>query len=220
MRIKILAIFIFLVACQRGLTQVKFAALAGPQFTGARYTINEKKQSTSYKAGLMAGIGLKVPFENRLYFFPSVYYSLKGYKVDFNTPSYPPTQLAVNNNTTIHTIEVAPLFQVDLSPNLSHPFIRFGASVDFALGGKESFDTLNASGIRGNVRHKMLFAYTDYGRYTASGLLHFGYESSKGWMLYASYTHGIGSLNNADYGPHILHRIIGITGGYYFAEKQ
>lgn len=218
MKVYSVLFFLLLVLNSRG--QVKFVALAGPQMTSARYTINSIKQPTSYKAGVMAGFGLKVPFENRLYFFPSVYYSLKGYKVTFNTPSYPPTQLALNNNTTIHTIEVAPLFQVDLSGTPSHLFIRFGASVDFAMGGNEKFDTLNTSGSTGTMNRKMLFAYTDYGRYTASGNFHFGYETSKGLMIYAAYTHGIGSLNNADNGPHILHRIIGITFGYYFAEKR
>jgi len=217
---KVYTVLFFLLSSLYGNAQVKFVALAGPQMTSARYTIQGVKQPTDFKLGAMAGIGLKVPFESRLYFFPSVYYSLKGYKVDFNKPSYPPTQLALNNNTTIHTIEVAPLFQVDLSGAASHLFIRFGASVDFAMSGTEKFDTLNTSGSTGNMKRKMLFAFTDYGRYTASGNFHFGYETSKGLMIYAAYTHGIGSLNNADDGPHILHRIIGISVGWYFAEKR
>ena len=219
MKVRFLLLLLILLIQFVSYSQVKFVALAGPQITSARYVINDAKQPTSFKAGVMAGVGLKVPFEGSLYFFPTVYYSLKGYKVSFNQPSYPPTQVALNNNTTIHTIEIAPLFQVDLSSTPSHFFTRFGFSVDFAMAGREKFDTLNTSGT-GTMDRKMLFAYTDYGRYTASANLHFGYETSNGLMLYASYTHGIGSLNNADYGPTILHRIIGVTAGWYFAEKR
>lgn len=219
MPIKISFVFIFILVVASSQAQVRFAAIAGPQFTSARYTVNGNKQSTSFKPGVMAGVGLKVPFDTRLYFFPSIYYSLKGYKVTLKTPSFPPTQLAINNNTTIHTLEIAPLFQVDLSGKPSHLFIRFGPSVDFAMAGREKFDTLDASGVPGTVRRAMTFSFTDYGRYTASAHIHIGYETGD-LMVYAWYEHGIGSLNNADYGPHILHRIAGITAGWYFAERK
>ncbi len=200
--------------------QVKFAAFAGPQATSARYTVRDMKQPTDFKAGVMAGLGLKVPFDHQLYFFPSIYYSLKGYKVTLNSPAFPPTQLAKNNNTSLHTIEVAPLFQIDFTTQPSHFFVRFGPAVDFAISGKEKFDTVSATGVPGQVKRSMLFSFGDYGRYTASGNAHFGYETSKGLMIFVWYAHGIGSLNNADDGPHILHRIIGLSAGWYFAEKR
>jgi hypothetical protein len=219
MPIKICFVFLFILVVTTSHAQVKFALIAGPQMTSARYTVNGIRQSTGFKPGVMAGLALKVPFDTHLYFFPSVYYSLKGYKVTLKTPSFPPTQLAINNNTTIHTFEVAPLFQVDLSGKPTHMFIRFGPSVDFAMAGREKFDTLDASGVPGKVNRSMVFSFTDYGRYTASAHVHVGYETP-GLMVYAFYEHGIGSLNNADYGPHILHRIFGITAGWFFAERK
>ena len=160
----------------------------------------------------MAGAGLKVPFDNQLYFFPAVYYSLKGYKVDFNRFAFPPDELATNNNTTIHTIEIAPLLQIDLSKKPSHPFVRFGFTVDFAFSGKERFDISSGGGT--TIERDMKFSFGDYGRYTGSANLHFGYETQKGLMVFAHTTYGLGSLNNADGGPRIVHRIYGISLGW------
>ena len=101
--------------------QVRMAVYAGPQATSAHYLVNENKQPASWKFGVMAGVSAKVPFDNQLYFFPSVSYSLKGYKVTLNDRSFPPTEFAKNNNTTLHTIAIAPLFQIDLTKNISHP---------------------------------------------------------------------------------------------------
>ena len=196
--------------------QVQFAAYGGPQATSAKYTVNNKKQPTQFKYGIMAGIGAKVPFENQLYFFPAIYYSLKGYKVTLNDPAFPPTEYAKSNNTTIHTVEISPMFQIDLSKNPSHFFLRFGPAVDFAFSGKERFDTVSATGRRAAVERSMVFSFGDYGRFTASGNLHFGYYSKSGWMIFGFYAHGIGSMNNADNGPVILHRIIGLSAGWLF----
>src|SRR5438105_1378229 len=140
--------FVFLVIFSSivGRAQLRFALFGGPQMTTARYLVSRVEQPTQFKFGAMAGAGAKVAFENNIYFFPAVYYSLKGYKVTLNNPSYPPTELAKNNNTTIHTIEFAPLIHIDLSKNPSHLFIRLGPSVDFAFYGTEKFDTSDQGG--------------------------------------------------------------------------
>jgi hypothetical protein len=165
--------------------------------------------------GGMAGIALKIPFENRLYFFPSVSYSLKGYEVVLKDPASPPTELALNNNTTLHTIEIAPLFQIDFSSRPAHSFIRFGPAVDLVMGGRERFDTLDLMGVRRTMNRAMPFSYSDYGRFTASANVHLGYETGRGLQVYAFYHHGLGSLNNADAGPNILHRVVGLAVGLY-----
>jgi hypothetical protein len=41
-----------------------------------------------------------------------------------------------------------------------------------------------------------------------------------GLFVYGQYTHGVGSFNNADGGPKILHRGMGISLGYYFNKKK
>ena len=198
--------------------QPEVVIFGGPQATSARYTVQTIKQPASFKPGLMAGIAMKVEFDNQLYFFPSVYYSLKGYKVTLNNPSFPPTELAINNNTSIHTMEIAPLLQLDFNKNPAHLFVRFGPSVDFAFSGKETFDTVSNSGAVGTISRPMLFSFGDYGRITASGNLHFGYETEQ-WMVFGFYQHGIGSMNNADLGPKILHRIMGFSLGWKIRRR-
>ena len=36
----------------------------------------------------------KVVFDNQFFFYPSIYYSLKGYKVTLKDPAFPPTELS------------------------------------------------------------------------------------------------------------------------------
>ena len=201
------------------MAQVRLVAFAGPQVTSAHYKINDIKQPAQFKPGAMAGVALKVPFDNQLYFFPSVYYSLKGYKVTLNNPSFPPSVFAKNNNTTIHTIELSPLLHFDLNKKASHPFIRFGPAIDIAVSGKEKFDSISISGITTTVNRSMVFSYGDYGRLSASANLHFGYQTKNGLMFFAFYQHGIGSMNNADNGPRIFHRIAGVSLGWMFAKE-
>jgi len=199
--------------------QVELAVFGGVQSTSARYTVRENRQPVSSKWGFTAGAALKVPFEGALYFFPSAYFSLKGYRVTLNDPAFPPTEFAVNNNTTLKTLEVAPLFQVDLSRKASHFFVRFGPAVDFAFSGRETFDTIGAGGTRGTVSRDMVFSFGDYGRITGSANFHLGYEMARGFMVFAHYTYGLGSLNNHDYGPRIKHMIIGLSLGWKFGRN-
>lgn len=213
----LLSLFLISNVCK---AQVELALFAGPQATSANYKVKGNQQPASYKIGAIAGAGLKVPFEHPLYFFPAVYYSLKGYKVTLKDPSFPPTELAINNNVTVHTLEISPLFHFDFSKKPSHLFIRFGPAVDFAFTGREKFDTLSPAGGVGRVVRPMVFSFGDYGRFTASGNLHLGYESGDGWMVFGFYAHGFGSMNNADGGPKILHRIMGLNFGWYMRRGR
>jgi len=209
-------IFCFaILSCQSSFGQVRLAVFGGPQMTSAKYKIKEEKQPTEFKPGFQLGATLKVPFENQLYFAPTAYYSMKGYKVTLNMPSFPPSELAINNETTLHTFEIAPLLHFDFSTQPSHFFVKLGPAIDFNFSGKEKFDTI---GGKDPVEHSMRFSFSEYGRVTAQGILHVGYESSKGYMIFAHYAEGMGSLNNADNGPRIKHRIAGISFGWYLKK--
>jgi hypothetical protein len=196
--------------------QVQFGLFGGPQVTSSKYVINGKKQPGTQKYGFQLGGSLKVPFENKLYFSPAMFYSLKGYKVKFNQHSYFPDSLAVDNNTTIHTFELAPLLQYDFSDHPGHFFVRFGPSIDFQISGKEKYNRSD----RTTVDRKMGFSFTQYGRYAASFITQLGYETKDGLLLFAQYSHGIGSMTNADGGPGIWHRVVGISIGKYCNKKK
>jgi hypothetical protein len=114
-------------------SQVEYGLFAGPQATGVRYMINDVKQESSLKIGVNAGFQMKVPFDGRLSFAPAIMYNLRGYKVKFDGPVFPPDSSAVDNNTSFHTIELAFLLQHDFNLKPGHFFIRFGPSLDFAL---------------------------------------------------------------------------------------
>ena len=198
-------------------SQFEYGFFAGPQATGARYTILNQKQKNEIKYGFQAGIGLKVPFENRLFFSPAAFYSLKGYKVTLTQFVYPPDTNAIDNNTSIHTFELAALLQYDLGSKPAHLFIKAGPSLDFHLFGKETYN-LKAGG---SVSRKMPFSTDgDYGHFSANMLMQLGYETGSGFMIFAQYTHGMASTNNADYGPKIRHRAYGISIGKYLNRKK
>jgi Outer membrane protein beta-barrel domain len=196
--------------------QAQFGIFGGPQSTSSKYTVNGKKQSSSQKYGFQLGSSLKVPFENKLYFSPAVFYSLKGYKVKFNQRCIFPDSLALDNNTSIHTFELAALLQYDFNIHPGHFFVKFGPSIDFQIAGKEKYKRSN----RTVIDRKMGFSFTQYGRYAANLITQIGYETKDGLLVFAQYSHGIGSMNNADGGPGIWHRVIGISIGKYLNKKK
>lgn len=196
-------------------SQLQFGVFGGPQTTSASYTVQSVKQKTSFKGGFILGAGLKVPFENQLFFAPSIYYSMKGYKVAFNRFVYPPDSFAVDNNTTFHSVETAALLQFDFSTRPDHFFIKIGPSLDFQLFGKEKFNT-----DQGFVDRKIEFGYTKYGRYSANMHLQFGYEMSNGFFFQGNYSHGLANISNKDGGPRIRHRVFGITLGKFLGNSK
>ena len=197
-------------------SQVEVGIFAGPQATGARYTILNQMQKNELKYGFQAGVGLIVPFENRLFFSPAAFYSLKGYKVTLTQFVYPPDADAKDNTTTIHSFELAALLQYDLSAQPAHVFIKAGPSIDLHLFGKETYNLVAG----GSVSRKMKFSNEDYGHFSANMLGQIGYETSSGFMIFVQYTHGMASTNNADHGPKIRHRAYGISIGKYMNRKK
>jgi hypothetical protein len=197
-------------------SQVRFNLFAGPQATSVKYSIAGTKQDTKMKIGFQAGAGMKVPFEEKLFFAPAVFYSLKGYKVTYNKFNTLPDVNAKDNNTALHTFEMAILLQYDFNTNPSHFFIKAGPSLDFQLIGNEKYNLLT----NGSVSRKMKFSYGDYGHYSANALAQLGYESNNGLLIFAQYTHGLASINNFDGGPLIKHRAFGISIGKYLNPKK
>jgi len=198
------------------LSQTRFLFFAGPQVTSARYVIKDVKQETQYKFGFQAGIGWKIPFELNLFFAPEIYYSLKGYKVTLKEHAFPPSIFAKNNNTTLHTIDFIPMLQYDFGSHPAHLFIKVGAGIDFVFSGREKFDLSTGE----TIDQKMVFSFGDYGRFTSNAIVHFGYETAGGILIFGHYTYGLGSLNNADGGPNIRHRIFGVSIGKYLNRKK
>lgn len=196
-------------------SKAQFRIFAGPQMTSANYQIRNAKQEVDSKLGFMAGVGLTNQVEGQLYFAPSLYYSQKGYKVAFNRRVAPPDKEASNNNTTIHTINFALQLQWNFSSNKSHVSFRLGPSIDVAISGREIFDSTGGK----QVDRSMRFGSLGYSPATAAANVQLGYEHESGLTVYAHYEHGLSSLNNADFGPIILQRIVGLSVGWKLGKK-
>lgn len=214
MKGRLLAVFcIIFFASLRTTAQV--TVFAGPQLTSARYRIDGIEQPTNSKTGFAGGVGLRSSLEGPVYFTPLIYYSKKGYEVVFNQRAFPPDTAARNNNTSLHTIEVAPLVQINFSKKASYFFMRIGPSFDVAVSGTERFD----SAANKRVTRKMVFDFGGYSYITTSVNAHLGFQHQNGLSFFAHYGYGIGSLNNADNGPKIYHRVAGVMVGWRLGKK-
>jgi hypothetical protein len=189
-----------------------YGVFAGAQATTAKYKVRETEQQTGYKYGPLAGVAIKIPFENHLYFTPSFYYNKKGYSVILKDTSHPPGIDAIANETSIHTIDIAPLFMITMSAKPSHMFVQFGPVFDGVISGNERVTKKDGA----IVERPMKFSFSEYGRITASVVGKVGFESGSGFFIAAQYAHGLGSLNNADGGPSIKHRVFGFMIGKFF----
>ncbi len=198
-------------------SQVQFGIFGGPHISSTTYSIKSATQPTDTKVGFHLGAGYKIPFDGILFFSPSISYAMRGYKVQFNQPSFPPDLLAIDNNTTFHEIDVDPLLQFDLSKKASHPFIKIGPSFNFILSGKENYNLATGESVDRNMK----FSTTNsYGRYNASLVGQFGFETSRGFIIYAYYLRGLISMNNEEQGPSIYNSMYGITLGKFLKSRK
>jgi hypothetical protein len=192
--------------------QVKLQLFAGPDLSTAAYSVKGTKQSTDYKFVFHAGAGYKIPFENKLSFTPSVTYQLSGYKVQFNTPSFPPDLLAKDNNTTLHQVALNAALQFDFSNHPSHFFVKAGPSISVIVAGREKYNLATGE----SVDRGMKFSLVDsYGRYNMAVIIQCGYETGNGFIISGGYQQFLFSMNNEDSGPFILNHLAGITLGKY-----
>jgi hypothetical protein len=214
-RILILPVTLFCVlAC---FSQVKLEAFAGPLTSSAFYSVKGCKQPTDYKWGVQLGAGCKIPFDNRLWFTPALSYKLLGYKVAFNTPSFPPDLLAMDNNTTLNDIDVEVLLQFDFGKSQSHFFLKAGPAFSFILTGKESYNLQTGD----HVDRSMTFSVLNsYNRYNTAVVIQPGYETSSGFIVSANYAQYLFSMNNEDEGPTIRNYMFGLTLGKIFGGKK
>ena len=196
--------------------QTSFGIFGGPQSTSARYTIDNTVQKTNYKYGYQGGVFWDVTLEGNIHFAPYLFYSLKGYKVTYNKPAYPPDVTATDNNVRLHTFEILPMLQINFSKKPDHFFIKLGPSMDIQLYGTEKFHLLNGN----EVNRSMHFGNADYGRFGASLIAHLGFETRSGYIFFVHYSYGIGSINNNDGGPKIYHRVLGFSIGKYIVRKK
>jgi len=179
------------------------------------YTVRGAAQKTSFVPGAGIGVLAKIPFEGPLYFTPSLSFSAKGFQVVLTDTASNPGIDVTRNNARLYVMELAPLLTLYLQQKGTQPFVQFGPVIDVAGFGTEQI-RLNSGQ---NLSRTMKFAPDAYGRITAGLMVRLGVETPKGVFLSAQYQHGLGSQNNADLGPDIRYRTIGLSFGKIFNRK-
>ena len=214
---RIIIFFAAMFYCMTSFSQVQFQIFAGPHISSTHYSVKSVQQPTDSKIAFHFGAAYKIPFEGILFFSPAISYAMRGYKVQFNQPSFPPDLLAIDNNVTFHEINVDPLLQFDLSKKVNHLFIKAGPSFNFILWGNEKYNLATGE----SVDRKLKLSTTNaYGRYNASLVSQFGFENSKGFTIYAYYLYGLISMNNEEQGPSIYNSMYGLTIGKFLKSKK
>jgi hypothetical protein len=199
-------------ALEAGAQKTEFGIFGGPQITTAHYRLHSQLQTTTWKTGVHLGAIASIPFEGNFYFTPSLSYSLKGFGVTLTDTSSNPGTEAVGNTVRLHVMELAPLFTIYFSSGGTRPFVQFGPAIDYAVFGTEDVRLKNGN----TVGRTMTFSYDAYGRVTASVIIRLGFETPGGFFANAHYDHGLGSLNQNDFGPTITNRVVGISVGKFF----
>jgi hypothetical protein len=209
---KIVIYSVTLLCCINAIAQSQLGVLGGVHGSSALYAIKNVKQPTDFKFGFHLGVDYKIPFENRLTFVPALSYSMMGYKVTFNQPSYPPDLLAKDNDTRMHEIDVDALLQYDITKTSDHFFLRAGPSFNFVLSGHEKFNLSTGETIDRNMKFSVT---SGYGRYLAGIVAQVGFETSHRVTIYAQYMQQLMSMNNEIEGPNIRNRMVGISVGKF-----
>jgi hypothetical protein len=96
---RILIFFAAIFCCNAIFSQVQFEIFAGPILSATSYSIKSRRNQRTLKLGFTLGQVIKFLLKGILFFSPSISYAMRGYKVQFNQPSYPPDLLAIDNNT-------------------------------------------------------------------------------------------------------------------------
>jgi len=196
--------------------QVEMEVFAGPLVSSATYHIKGNEQPTDSKFGFQAGGGCRIPFENRLSFTPDISYRLLGYKVVFNTPSFPPDLLAEDNNTTMHDIDLDLLLQFDVGKKANHFLIKAGPAFSLIVAGKERYNLQTGEHVERSMTFSVLNSYS---RYNAAVVIQPGFITSSGFMICVNYIQYFFSMNNEDQGPSIRNHAFGLTVGKSFGKK-
>ncbi len=163
-------------------------------------------------SGGYAGVMMKIPFDNRLFFTP---------QIDFNYRGMQTNALPLNTYSKLNEVQfrLMPVVQIDLkhpSQNENTLFIMTGPSLGFGLIGKQTKQ--DGAGVPTNA--KLRYGYQHYGMYDASWHAGLGYETTSGLRILIDYTYGLGNMINTDEGPSLRYHTVSAGIGYWFGRKK
>jgi hypothetical protein len=188
-------------AQDQGFTHMGFRA--GYNYGFSSYKAPDKLPGKPVHGGY-AGVQLKIPFDNHLFFAPQMDVNYRGMTLK---------QPAANEYSKIteFQLRLAPLLQVDFgTPDKNTYFLQFGPSIGFGIKGKQTRQDGNNNPLQKNLT----YGYQAYGRYDASAHLGLGYETAAGFRLLAEYVHGISNMINTEFGPNLKYSSISLGIGF------
>ncbi len=190
------------------LGKIYYGMKGGYNYSLASYTAAE----TTGSHGGYAGIMMKIPFDNRLFFAPQIDFNYRGMKAK----TLPANELS---KVTELQIRVMPVVQIDFKhpdKNENTLFIMLGPSLGFGVAGNQIKQDQNGTPVEG----KLKYGFQDYGQYDASWHTGLGYETSNGLRVLVEYALGLSNMMNRDGGPSIRFHTISAGVGYWFGKKK
>lgn len=210
------SLFLLLTACtlltlsatSQTLGKIYYGIKGGYSYSLTNYTAAD----TEGAHGGYAGVMMKIPFDNRLFFAPQIDFSYRGMKA---------TTLPANELSEVKELQlrVMPLVQIDFKhpdKNENTMFVMIGPSLGFGLRGNQVKQDQNATPIKG----KLKYGFQDYGQFDASWHTGLGYETTNGLRLIVDYALGLSNMMNRDGGPSIRFHTISAGVGYWFGRKK
>lgn len=163
-------------------------------------------------SGGYAGVMMKIPFDNRLFFTPQIDFNYRGMKTN---------ALPLNSYSKLNEVQfrLMPVVQIDFkhpSKNENTMFVMTGPSLGFGLTGKQTKQ--DGAGVPANA--KLKYGYQHYGMYDASWHAGLGYETTGGLRLLVDYTYGLGNMINTDDAPSLRYHTFSAGIGYWFGRKK
>ena len=206
----VLLSFLYSYAQSQDMGHLVLGIKGGYNYSLSTYNTNKKLPTNAVHGGY-AGLMLKVPFDNRLFFVPQIDASYRGFSTDS-------LQRNVYSSIKEVHIRVQPLLQL----NFKHPesksntlFVQFGPSVGFGMWGRETKQDNANLPSEANLR----YGFKYYGRYDANWHTGIGYETTNGLRFLLEYAHGLGGMINTDDGPSLKYRNLSIGIGYWLGKK-
>ncbi len=203
-----ICLFVSASSFSQSLGKIEYGIKGGYSHVFSKFSAAETKGVSGGYAGVM----MKIPFDNRLFFNP---------QIDFNYRGMQSNALPAGTYSKLNEIQfrLMPVVQIDFkhpSQNENTMFIMTGPSLGFGLIGKQT----KQDGAAVPTNAKLKYGYQHYGQYDASWHAGLGYETTSGLRILVDYTYGFGNMINTDDAPSLRYHTFSAGIGYWFGRKK
>ena len=203
-----ICLFLSAASTAQTLGKIEYGIKAGYNHVFSKFSA---AKTTGFSGGY-AGVQMKIPFDNRLFFTPQVDLNYRGMKTN---------ALPAGTYSKISEVQLRlmPLLQIDFK----HPdkkenslFVMLGPSLGFGLAGNQT----KQDGAGVPQEGKLKYGFQHYGQYDASWHTGLGFETTSGLRLLVDYTFVFGNMINTDDAPGLRYHTVSAGIGYWFGRKK